>query len=134
MIEAVVNYGEFACDPPENTWDVLVVIQMNMSSVQLQYSACVCMFISHAIENNLHKQQCIVGLARTCKYNALYIFCMFTSPHKCGLCTHHISSLTDPGLVGCSTKRSTFPPKEPPSRNFWLRACLFLTDLSTDTV
>ena len=71
MIGADVNYGEYARDPPEGTWDFPVVIQMNMSSVQLQYSACVCMFISHAIENNLHKQQCIVGLARTCKYNAL---------------------------------------------------------------
>ena len=30
--------------------------------------------ISHAIENNLHKQQCIIGLARTCKYNALLNF------------------------------------------------------------
>ena len=45
---------------------------MNISSIKLQYSlACVCMFISHAIENHLHKQQCAVGLARTCKYNAL---------------------------------------------------------------
>ena len=34
-------------------------------------SVCVCMLISHAIENNLHKKQCIVALARTCKYNAL---------------------------------------------------------------
>ena len=24
---------------------------------------------------------------------------MFTSPHECGLCTHHIGSLTDPGLL-----------------------------------
>ena len=24
---------------------------------------------------------------------------MFTSPHKCGLCTHHIRSSTDPGLL-----------------------------------
>ena len=23
---------------------------------------------------------------------------MFTSPHECGPCTHHISSLTAPGL------------------------------------
>ena len=30
--------------------------------------------ISHAIENNLHEQQCIIGLARTCKYNALLNF------------------------------------------------------------
>ena len=24
---------------------------------------------------------------------------MFTSPHECGLCTHHIGSSTDPGLL-----------------------------------
>ena len=30
--------------------------------------------ISNAIENNLHKQQCIIGLTRTCKYNALLHF------------------------------------------------------------
>ena len=71
MIGADVNYGKCARDLPEGTWDFPVVIQMNVSSLQLRYSACVCMFISHAIENNLHKQQCIVGLARTCKYNAL---------------------------------------------------------------
>ena len=72
MIGAAVNYGKCACDPSEGTWDFTVVIQMDISSIQLQYSACVCMFISHVIENNLHKQQCIVGLVRTCKYNALY--------------------------------------------------------------
>ena len=33
-----------------------------------------CIDISYAIENNLHKQQCIIGLARTCKYNALLNF------------------------------------------------------------
>ena len=30
--------------------------------------------ICYAIENNLHKQQCIIGLARKCKYNALLNF------------------------------------------------------------
>ena len=24
---------------------------------------------------------------------------MFTSPHECGLCTHHIKSSSDPGLL-----------------------------------
>ena len=24
---------------------------------------------------------------------------MFTSPHECGLCTHHIGPSTDPGLL-----------------------------------
>ena len=71
MIVAAVNYGECTRDPPECTWDVSIVI---LSSIQFQYSAFVCMFImfiSHTIENNLHKQQCIISLARTCKYNAL---------------------------------------------------------------
>ena len=27
------------------------------------------------------------------------LYCMFTSPHECGLCTHHIGSSTDPGLL-----------------------------------
>ena len=40
MIGAAVNYGECACDPSECTWDFFVVIQI-MSSIQLQYSACV---------------------------------------------------------------------------------------------
>ena len=71
MIGTAVNYGECAHDPQEGTWDFPVVIQMNMYSIHLQYSVCVCMFICHAIENNLHKQQCNVGLARTYKYNAL---------------------------------------------------------------
>ena len=39
---------------------------------------------------------------------------MFTSPHECGLCTHHISSLTDAGLVGCSIKGPHFLQKNPP--------------------
>ena len=30
--------------------------------------------VSHAIENNWHKQQCIIGLARTHIYNALVKF------------------------------------------------------------
>ena len=38
MIGAVVNYGECARDPPEGKWDFPVVIQMNMSSIQFQYS------------------------------------------------------------------------------------------------
>ena len=55
----------------------------------------------HAIENKLHKQQCILSLA---KYNAflkIYIYCtirMFTSPHEYGPCIHHISSSVAPGL------------------------------------
>ena len=36
--------------------------------------ACVCMFISHAIENNLHKQQCIVGHVNTMHFKNLYIY------------------------------------------------------------
>ena len=40
---------------------------------------------------------------------------MFTSPHECGLCTHHISSSTDPGLVGCSRKGPHFLQKNPPA-------------------
>ena len=43
---------------------------------------------------------------------------MFTSPHECGLCTHHISSLTDPGLVGCSRKGPHFLQKNPPTEIF----------------
>ena len=40
---------------------------------------------------------------------------MFTSLHECGLCTHHISSLTDPGLVDCSRKGPHFLQKNPPA-------------------
>ena len=74
--------------------------------------------ISRAIENNLHKQQCIIGLARTCKCNALLnciriLYCMFTSPHEFGLCTHHVSSSTDLELVGCSRKGPHFLQKNP---------------------
>ena len=29
-------------------------------------------YICHAIENYLHKQRCIIGLARTRKYNVLF--------------------------------------------------------------
>ena len=31
----------------------------------------------------------------------IYVYCRFTSPHECGLCTHHniIRSSTDPGLL-----------------------------------
>ena len=51
--------------------------------------------VSHAIENNLHKQQYIIGLARPRKYNALgkifiYIVCKFSSPRECGLYPHTI--------------------------------------------
>ena len=38
--------------------------------------------VGHAIENNLDKQQCIIGLASTLKYIALcnckiYLYCMY---------------------------------------------------------
>ena len=50
--------------------------------------------VSHAIENNLHKQQCIIGLARTRKYNPfvkfIHIVGIFTNPHECGLYAHTI--------------------------------------------
>ena len=49
-------------------------------------------------------------------FKILYnVYCMFTSPRECGLCTHHISSLTDPGLVGCSRKGPHFLQKNPPA-------------------
>ena len=52
------------------------------------------------MQNNLHKQQCIIGF-NTCWYNALlkssYILYVYAvlyktailSPHECGLCIHH---------------------------------------------
>ena len=40
---------------------------------------------------------------------------MFTSPHECGLCTHQISSSTNPRLVGCSRKGPHFLQKNPPA-------------------
>ena len=46
MIEAAVNYSKYARDHSEGKWDFVVMIQMNMSYIQLQYSACVCMFMS----------------------------------------------------------------------------------------
>ena len=49
--------------------------------------------ICHTIENNLHKQQCTTGFAETHKYNGLFKIYII-SPRECGLCTHHISSLT----------------------------------------
>ena len=55
---------------------------------------------SHAMENILYKQQCTTGFAVPRKYKVLfknYIHCMFTSPHECGLCTHHRSSFNAPG-------------------------------------
>ena len=44
MVVAAVNYGEYARDPPEGTWSI--VIQMNTSSVQLQYSLCMYVYKS----------------------------------------------------------------------------------------
>ena len=32
-------------------------------------------------------------------FQNIYVYCMFTSPHEYGLCTHHIRSSTDPGLL-----------------------------------
>ena len=61
-----------------------------MSPIQLQYSACVCILIIVRCDCktcNMHKQQCILGLARTRKYNALLklIYIVFVSPHECRL-------------------------------------------------
>ena len=75
------------------------------------------MFISHAIENNLHKQQCIVGHVNTMHFKILYIYivCLQALMNVGYAHTIIISSLTDPGLVNCSRERSTFPSKEPPA-------------------
>ena len=40
---------------------------------------------------------------------------MFTSPHEFGLCTHHVSSSTDLGLVGCSRKGPHFLQNNTPT-------------------
>ena len=40
---------------------------------------------------------------------------MFTSPHECGLCAHHISSLTAPKLVGWSKKVHISFKNNPPA-------------------
>ena len=45
MSGTAVNYGECAHDPPECMWDFPIVIQMNMSSIQFQYSACMRMYV-----------------------------------------------------------------------------------------
>ena len=47
--------------------------------------------VSHAIENNLHKQQCVmahVNIVHFVKF--MYIVCTLTSPHECGLYAHTI--------------------------------------------
>ena len=70
--------------------------QANIVPLSVDYDV----YISHAIENNLHKQQCIIGLPRTRKYNALlniihivclqalmnvgYIVCSMHTPYKLG--------------------------------------------------
>ena len=40
---------------------------------------------------------------------------MFISPHEFGLCTHHVSSSTDLGLVSCSRKDPHFLQKNHPA-------------------
>ena len=68
--------------------------QANIVPLSVDYND---VYISHAIENNLHKQQCIIGLPRTrIKYNALlniiHIVCL-QALMNVGyvVCTHHIS-------------------------------------------
>ena len=88
---------------------------------QIGSHICVYIYIhirkSHAVENNLHKQQCIIG---TCKYNALhkiYTYCMFTSSHECGLCNMHTSyKLFSPGH--CLTVVVKDPHILPPPTEF----------------
>ena len=47
--------------------------------------------VSYAIENNRHKQQCSIGHVNTMHFvKFIYIVCMFTSPHECGLYAHTI--------------------------------------------
>ena len=42
---------------------------------------------------------------------------MFTSPHECGLCTHHISSSIAPGLyLTAEAKVPQFLQKNPPQK------------------
>ena len=98
---------------PAGVWNFPVMIrQILIVPLSVDYND---VYISHAIENNLHKQQCIIGLPRTRKYNALlniiHIVCL-QALMNVGyvVCTHHISSWT---WLGCSSKRSTYSSKEP---------------------
>ena len=79
-IEAIVIYVICTRDCLVGIWDFPFVIQMDiLNEFNTAPIQCRCMqvdysdiTISHAIENNLHKQQCrIIGLAGTHKYNAL---------------------------------------------------------------
>ena len=86
-IETVVVYGMCTCDCSEGIWDFPVVIQMGILNYNTAPIQCLCMYVdygdlsvSHAIENNLHEQQCIIDLAKTSKYSALckiYIYCIY---------------------------------------------------------
>ena len=54
--------------------------------------------VTHAIENDLHKQQCIIGHINTIHfvkfiyiYIYIYIVCSYVyKPHECGLYAHTI--------------------------------------------
>ena len=76
--------------------------------------------VSHAIENNLHKQQCIIGLAGTHKYNTLCK--IYIILYVCLQALINVGYMHTPyKLFECSwtrSKRFTFPSKRTPQQNF----------------
>ena len=50
---------------------------------------------------------------------------MFTSPHECGLCTHHISSSFAPGLyLAAEAKGPQFLQKNPQQKFLAMGLCI----------
>ena len=82
-IEAVIIYGMCTHDHPEGIWDFPVVLQIHiLNEFYIAPIQCLCMQVDYsdvtAIENNLHKPQCIIGLAWTRKYNTLCKIYIYT--------------------------------------------------------